>query len=84
VRVDIAEFGGLDQGIDCGGAAPTFIGQTTLLNRERITLDHHATPPAPPTASRVMSSTKRARASHNLHCSLSQKTLMTDTNVLAQ
>jgi hypothetical protein len=40
--------------------------------RKDQTPDHHTTPLAPPTARRVTSSTRRARASLNLHCSLSQ------------
>jgi hypothetical protein len=38
-------------------------GQTILLQRERQTPDQHTTPLAPPTASRVTSSTRRAGAS---------------------
>src|SRR3954447_16279779 len=41
--------------------------------RKDQTPDHRPTPLAAPTASRVTSSTKGARASLNWHCSLSQK-----------
>jgi hypothetical protein len=41
--------------------------------RKDQTPDHRLTPLAAPTASRVTSSTKGARASLNWHCSLSQK-----------
>jgi hypothetical protein len=41
--------------------------------RKDQTPDYPSTPVAAPTACRVTSSTKRARASLNLHCSLSQK-----------
>ena len=47
-------------------------GQTILLQRERIKRQTIArTPLALPTTSRVTSSTKRARASLNLRCSMS-------------
>ena len=43
-------------------------GQTVLLPREKDqTPDHHTLPLAAPTASRVTSSTRRARGSLNLH-----------------
>ena len=41
--------------------------------RKDQTPDHHTTPLAAPMASRLMSSTRRARASLERHCSLSQK-----------
>jgi hypothetical protein len=49
-------------------------GQIILLQeRKDQTTDHRPTPIAAPTASCVTSSTKRARASLHLPCSLSQK-----------
>ena len=49
-------------------------GQIILLReRKDQTPNHRPAPLAAPTASRVTSSTKRARASLNLRCSLSQK-----------
>ena len=48
-------------------------GQTILLQRERIKRQTITQRRFQPTASRVMSSTRRARASLNLPCSLSQK-----------
>src|SRR4051794_30425957 len=50
--------------------------------RKDQTPDHRPTPLAAPTASRVTSSTKGARASLNWHCSAVSKTLTTHTTTI--